>query len=60
MIGKVDKVHDFMRTGKADGDLSKCFANISPITRQSLIAGELPRKAYASITYSDKNNCNLY
>ena len=25
-----------------------------PITRQSQIAGKLPRKAYASITYSDK------
>ena len=25
-----------------------------PITRQSQIAGELPRKAYASVTYSDK------
>ena len=49
-----------MRTGKADGDLSRCFANISPITRQLLIAGELPRKAYASITYSYKNNWNLY
>ena len=44
----------FLKTGKADGDLSRYFPNILPITRQSQIAGELPRKAYASITYSDK------
>ena len=43
-----------MKTGKADGDLSRYSPNILPITRQSQVAGELPRKAYASITYSDK------
>ena len=55
MIGKVDKVRGFLKTGKADGDLSRYFPNILPITRQSQIAGELPRNAYASITYLDKN-----
>ena len=54
LIGKVDKVQGFLKTGKADGDLSRYFPNILPITRQSQIAGELPRKAYASVTYSDK------
>ena len=44
----------FLKTGKADGDLSRYFPNILPITRQSQIAGELSRKAYASVTYSDK------
>ena len=43
-----------MKTGKADGDLSRYFPNILPITRQSQIAGELTRKAYASVTYTDK------
>ena len=43
-----------MKTGKADGDLSRYSPNILPITRQSQVAGELPRKAYASVTYSDK------
>ena len=43
-----------MRTGKEDGDLSRYFPKILPITRQSQIVGELPRKAYASVTYSDK------
>ena len=54
MIGKVDKVQGFLEAGKADGDLSRYFPNISPITRQSQIAGKLPRKAYASVTYSGK------
>ena len=43
-----------MKTGKVDGDLSRYFPNILPITRQSQIAGELARKAYASVTYTDK------
>ena len=34
--------------------MSRYYPNILPITRQSQIAGELPRKSYASITYSDK------
>ena len=54
LIGKVDKVQGFLKAGKADGDLSRYFPNILPITRQSQIAGKLPRKAYASVTYSDK------
>ena len=44
----------FLKTGKADGDLSRYFPNILPITRQLQVAGELPRKAYGSVTYSDK------
>ena len=44
----------FVATGKADGDLSRYYPNILLITSQSQIAGELPRKAYASVTYSDK------
>ena len=54
LIGKVDKVRGFVATGKADGNLSRYYPNILPITRQAQIAGELPRKSYASITYSDK------
>ena len=54
LISKVDKVTGFVATGKADVDLSRNYPNILPITRQSQVAGELPRKAYASVTYSDK------
>ena len=56
LIQKVDKVGEFWKTGKADGDLSRYFTNILPVTRQAQIAGELPRKAYASVTYSDKKH----
>ena len=52
LIGKVDKAHGFMSTGKADGD----FPNILPVTRQAQIAGEVPRKAYASVMCNYKNN----
>ena len=51
---KVDKVGQFLKKGKADGDLSRYFPNILPVTRQSHIGAELPRKAYASVRYSDK------
>ena len=54
LIGKEDTVRGFVAAGKADGDLSRYYPNILPITRQAQIAGELPRKSYASITYSDK------
>ena len=54
LIQKVDKVGEFWKTGKANGDLSRYFPNILPVTRQVQIAGELSRKAYESITYSDK------
>ena len=54
LIGKVDKVGGFWKTGKADGDLARYLPNILPVTRQNQVAGQLPRKAYASVTYSDK------
>ena len=54
LIEKVDKAHLFLKTGKADKDLSRYFPNILPVTRQQQIASEIPRKAYASVTYTDK------
>ena len=51
---KVDKVGEFWKRSKADEDLSRYFPNILPVTRHAIIAGELPRKASASVTYSDK------
>ena len=54
LIQKVDKVGELWKTGKADGDLLRYFPNVLPVTRQGQIAGKLPRKAYTSVTYSDK------
>ena len=54
LIGEVDKARGFMSTGKADGDLARYFPNILPATRQAQIASKVPRKSYASVTYTDK------
>ena len=54
ILGKVDKTTNFLKTSRADEDLSRYYLNILPITRQPQLAGELPRKAYASDTYTDK------
>ena len=54
LISKVDKAHGFMGAGKTDEDLARYFPNILPVTRQVQMAGEVPRKAYASVTYTDK------
>ena len=43
-----------MKTGKGDGNLSRYFPNILPVSRQSQIAGELPRKVHVSVTYTNK------
>ena len=51
---KVGKVTDFMKTGKGDGDLSRYFPNNLPVSKQLQISGELPRKVYASVTFTDK------
>ena len=54
LIENVDKVRGFLKTGKADEHLSRYFPNILPVTRQQQIAGDIPRKPYASIMYTDK------
>ena len=54
LIEKFDKAHGFLKAGKADEDLSRYFPDILPVTRQQQIASEIPRKAYASVTYTDK------
>ena len=48
ILSKVDKVQSFIGKSKADGNLSRYYPKILPITI------ELPRKAHASVTYSDK------
>ena len=53
LYSKVDKIGAFWKTGKADEDLSRYIRNILPVTRQNHIAGTIPRKAFASVTYSD-------
>ena len=52
----IDKVGALWKTGKADGDLARYLPNILPVTRQNQLSGGLPRKAYASETYSYKRS----
>ena len=54
LIDKVDKVSNFWKTGKADGDLIRYLPNIVPVTRQNLINGIDSREFYANDTYTDK------
>ena len=54
LFQKVDKVSEFCKEGKDDGNLSRYFPNVLPVSRQSQIASKLPRKSYASVTHSDK------
>ena len=56
LYSKVDKIGAFWKTGKTDEDLSRYIPNILPVTRQNQIAGTIPRKAFASVTYSDKKS----
>ena len=54
LYNEVDKIRAFWKTGKADEDLSRYIPNILPVTRQNQIVGTIPRKAFASVTYSGK------
>ena len=53
LYSKVDKVGGFWKIGKADKSLARYIPSILPVTRQNQIAGSIPRKAFASVTYSD-------
>ena len=50
---KVDKVGGFLKTGKVDESLGRYIPNILLVMRQNQIVGSIPRKAFASVTYSD-------
>ena len=54
LIREVDKAWGFMSTGTADEDLARYFPNILPVTRQAQITSKVPRKSYASVTYTGK------
>ena len=51
--GKVDKIGEFWKTGKANENLERYILNLRVVSRQNQIAGTLPRKCYAAQTYTD-------
>ena len=54
LYSKVDKMGAFGKLVRQMKNLSRYIPNIHPVTRQNQIAGTIPRKAFASVTYSDK------
>ena len=60
LIGKVDKVRGFLKTGKADGDLSRYFPNILTITRQSQLLVNYLGRLMQALRIKIKINWNLY
>ena len=56
LFSKFDKVGRFWKTGKTDESLARYIPSILPITIQNRIASSIPRKAFASVTYSDIKN----
>ena len=53
---KIYKIGGLLKSGKADESLARYIPNLLPVTRQNQLADTNPRKAFASITYSDKKN----
>ena len=47
LYGKIDKI------GRADESLARYLPNLTPVSRQNQTAGSIPRRAFASVTYSD-------
>ena len=56
LYSKVNKIGEFWQSGKADEKLARYIPNVAEVSRQNRIASSLPRKAYASQTYTDKTN----
>ena len=56
IYSKVDKIGELWQSGKAEEKLARYIPNVTEVSRQNRIAGSLPRKAYASQTYTDKKN----
>ena len=56
LYSKVEKIGEFWQSGKADEKLARYIPNVTEVSRQNQIAGSLPRKAYASQTYTGKKN----
>ena len=54
MFGKVDKLGDLWDMGQADASLITYIAGLSNVSRQGEIFNIVPKKAYATSTYTDK------
>ena len=51
--GKIDKIGGFWKSGETDESLAIYIPNLVPVSRQNQISSSIPRKTFASVTYSD-------
>ena len=59
MFGKVDKLGDLWDRGQADAGFIKYIPGLSNVLRQGKIFNIVPKRAYATSTYTDKKHLNL-
>ena len=56
---KVDKLGDLLDKGTADASLIRYIPGLSNVLKQGKIFNIVPKKAYATSTYSNKKHSNL-
>ena len=54
VFGKVDKLGDLWDRGQADPSLIRCIPGLSNVSRQGKTFNIVPKKAYATSTYTNK------
>ena len=59
VFGKVDKLGDLLDKGTADASLIRYIPGLSNVLKQGKIFNIVPKKAYATSTYSNKKHSNL-
>ena len=60
VFGKVNKLGDLRDKGNTDASLRRYIPGLSNVSRQGKIFNIVPKKAYATSTYSDKKNTRIY
>ena len=59
MLGKIEELRDLWDRGKADASLIRYLPGGSEVSRQGKTFNLVPKKTYASSTYTDKKHLNL-
>ena len=59
LFGKVDKLGDLLDKGTANASLIRYIPGLSNVLRQGKIFNIVPKRVYATSTYSDKKHSNL-
>ena len=60
VFGKVDELGDLWDKGTTDASLRRYIPGLSNVLRQGIIFNIVPKKAYATSTYSDIKNTRIY